>query len=236
MHVVGAPLMMRWTRLLQSTRRSRRSLVSPVSPIYPVDEDIALPGLVDVKSAVSDVVVDLKYRGAENFLGRDVYGGLRRAFLHPAAAVKLVTARQVLAQRAPDLTFLVWDAARPVRAQRILFAHVKGTSEEKYVADPDGRVGSIHSYGCALDLGLVRSATRDVVDMGTIYDHFGREAEPREELALLKEGVLSSEQLANRLLLREVMLRAGFTPIAYEWWHFNAFDNDTVAARFEKIP
>jgi D-alanyl-D-alanine dipeptidase len=212
------------------------SSVSPVSPIYPVDEDVALPGLVDVTRAVPDVVVDLKYRGPDNFMGRDVYGGLRRAFVHPAAAEKLVAARHVLMRRAPEMTFIIWDAARPVRAQRILFAHVKGTREEKYVADPDGRVGSIHSYGCALDLGLAHVKSGAVVDMGTIYDHFGREAEPREEFALVNEGLLSTEQLANRLLLREVMLRAGFTPIAYEWWHFNAFDNETIANRFEKIP
>jgi D-alanyl-D-alanine dipeptidase len=222
--------MMRSTRLLQSTDGG-----SPVSPIYPVDEDVVLPGLVDIAGAVPDIVVDLKYRGPDNFLGRDVYGGLRRAFLHPAALEKLVVARHVLARRAPELTFVVWDAARPVRAQRILFDHVRGTDAEKYVADPDGRVGSIHAYGCALDLGLATLASSAVVDMGTPYDHFGRAAEPREEFALVKEGVLSSEQLANRLLLREVMVRAGFTPIAYEWWHMNAFDNDTVAKHFEKI-
>lgn len=162
--------------------------MSLTAPIYPPDEDVAIDGLVDVHSVLHDVVVDLKYSGTDNFVQTDVYGGLRRAFLHPAALEKLVVARRLLAIRDPSLTFVVWDAARPVRAQRILFAHVKGTAEEKYVADPDGRTGSIHSYGCALDLGLVELHSRALVDMGTIYDHFGREAEPREEFALLVEG------------------------------------------------
>jgi D-alanyl-D-alanine dipeptidase len=181
------------------------------------------------------VRVDLKYRGVDNFMKLDVYGGLRRAFLAPAAAEKLVAARRVLDERDPRLTFLVWDAARPVRAQRVLFSFVKGTPEEKYVADPDGRTGSIHSYGCALDLTLCRRDDGEALDMGTIFDHFGPEAEPRHEIEQAKAGKITLDALANRWLLREVMARAGFWPIGYEWWHFNAFDDETVRSRFGKI-
>lgn len=207
-----------------------------MGPIYSPDDDVALPGLVDVATGLPDAIVDLKYRGADNFLGRDVYGGLRRAFLHPRALHRLVAARDLLAARAPSLTFLIWDAARPERAQRILFAHVEGTPEEQYVANPNGPTGSIHSYGCAVDLTLADRATGTPLDMGTPYDHFGPLAEPREELALLKSGALSHDAFANRLVLREVLVRAGFLPIAYEWWHFNAFTDDVVRAEFAKIP
>jgi D-alanyl-D-alanine dipeptidase len=36
----------------------------------------------------------------------------------------------------------------------------------------------------------------------------------------------------NRRLLRTVMRQAGFHPIAIEWWHFNAFEKDSVRARY----
>jgi len=185
---------------------------------------------------IPDAVVDLKYRGDDNFVGRDVYGGLRRCFLVDDAATMLIAAREHLHQRAPELTFVLWDGARPKRAQEILFADVEGTAKEPYVANPHEGLGSMHSYGCAIDLGLVERETGRYVDMGTDFDHFGPEAEPREELQLLKDGSLTAVQLANRLLLREVMVRAGWRPLSVEWWHFNAFAPEVVGARYALIP
>lgn len=206
-----------------------------VEPAFPRDQDVQLPGMVDVTSVIPDVVVDLKYGSADNFMGVDVYGGLRRCFLAPAAAEKLAKARRWLETRAPGLTFVMWDCARPRRVQRIMWSLVEHTPSRHYVANPNTRTGSIHNYGCAADMSLWDTTTGQPVDMGTPYDYFGKLAEPRHELRFWKEGKLSSEQLANRLLLREVMLRAGFAIIANEWWHFNAFDNQTVRRSFAII-
>ncbi len=202
------------------------------APIFSVGDDPGLEGCVDVTEVVPSARVDLRYRGTDNFMATDVYGGLRRAFLRPEAAERLAAADKALRSQGP-FRFIIWDAARPVRAQRVLWSFVEGTPEEKYVADPDGPMGSIHSYGCAVDLGLLRD--EQPMDFGTAYDHFGPAAEPVNEMSLLRSGVLNGEQVANRLLLREVMVRAGFLPIGYEWWHFNAFDNATVKDRYSKI-
>lgn len=206
-----------------------------VEPAYPRDQDVKLEGLVEVKERVPEAVVDLKYASADNFMKADVYGGLRRCFLVPDAADKLARAHAILKERAPKLTFVMWDCARPRRVQKIMWDVVKDTPSRHYVANPYTKTGSIHNYGCAADMSLWDTEKGAPVDMGTPYDFFGKLAEPRHELRFWKEGRLSSEQLANRLLLREVMLRAGFLVIPNEWWHFNCFDNATVRRRFPII-
>ena len=49
--------------------------------------------------------------------------------------------------------------------------------------------------------------------MGGTFDWFG----PRSSPAF--PGI-TPQQRANRMLLRTLMLDAGFTPIEQEWWHF----------------
>ena len=44
------------------------------------------PGLVDAAQVVPGLQVELKYATADNFLGRDVYGGFRTCYLQKAAA------------------------------------------------------------------------------------------------------------------------------------------------------
>lgn len=209
--------------------------VQDVKPAFPLGEDVRLPGLVDVKERIPEVVVDLKYASTDNFMKADVYGGLRRCFLVPEAAEMLAKAHAILKERAPSLTFVMFDCARPRRVQRLMWEVVKGTPSQSYVANPYTRTGSLHNYGCAADMSLYDLEKGEPVDMGTPYDYFGKLAEPRHELTFWKQGKLKSEQLANRLLLREVMLRAGWHLLRNEWWHFNCADNATVRRKYAII-
>jgi D-alanyl-D-alanine dipeptidase len=205
------------------------------APAFPVGEDVTLPGLVDVTTKVSDAHVELKYATADNFMKRDVYGGLKRCFLVDEAATMLAKAREVLKERAPDLTFVMYDCGRPRRVQLIMWDVVKGTPQQGYVANPHKPPGSVHNLGCAVDMSLWDARANKAVDMGTPYDFFGRAAHPQHEAALWKDGTLSSEQLANRLLLREVMLRAGFRILPHEWWHFDCASGTDARKRFKVI-
>lgn len=207
-----------------------------VTPAFPRDADVQLEGMIDVQKRLADVVVDLKYASTDNFMGVDVYGGLRSCFLVPPAADKLAIAHEWLKKRAPELTFLMWDCARPRRVQRVMWDVVKNTPSRHYVADPNTKTGSIHNYGCAVDISLWDLQKNAPLDMGTPYDHFGKRAEPRHEVRLLQEKQLTSTQVANRLLLREVMLRAGFHVIPNEWWHFNCESNRVARDRFQALP
>lgn len=204
------------------------------SPAYPPGSDPALPGLMDV-GAVLPVRVELKYASDDNFMRRDVYGGLKRCFLVPDAARMLVEAHRVLSARAPDVTFVMYDCARPRRVQLMMWDVVKGTPRQGYVANPHAPPGSMHNHGCAVDLSLWDLKAGRPLDMGTPYDFFGKAAQPRHEVELWKNGKLTSEQLANRLLLREVMLRAGFRLLPHEWWHFDCAPGSAARARYPVV-
>ena len=197
-----------------------------------IEDQMMNQGLIDIQSLDASIQIDLKYSGKDNFLGKDAYGELNRCYLQPEAAEKLVTAQKLLKEKRPDLTLLVYDGARPRSVQRSMWALVEGGKLEKYVANPDR--GSIHNYGCAVDLTL---ATLDgtELDMGTPFDYFGDLSEPRHESRFLEQGILSEEQVANRELLREVMTAAGFHVLDIEWWHFNAYPGKVTREKFKII-
>ena len=202
---------------------------------FPKGSDAILPGLVDV-GATLPVRVELKYATTDNFMARDVYGGLTRCFLVDDAARMVGTALKVLQQGHPAWTFVMYDCARPRSVQLIMWDVVKGTPQQGYVANPHTPPGSIHNTGCAVDLSVWDTSTRAAVDMGSPYDFFGARAHPAKEVELWKKGHLTGEQWANRLALREAMLRAGFRPLGHEWWHFDCTDGGTARKRYPVIP
>ena len=133
----------------------------------------------------------------------------------------------------PELRLHAYDCARPHEVQEQMWAVVKGTDQQGYVADP--AAGSIHNFGCAIDLTLADSGGAPL-DMGTPFDVFGEAAQPRRERDLLIRGTLTGAQVANRLLLREAMLRAGFLPLDHEWWHFDCAPSAEARRRYTMIP
>ncbi|WP_428261252.1 M15 family metallopeptidase [Haliangium sp.] len=193
----------------------------------------AHPGLVDAADVVSELQVDLRYATADNFLGRPIYGELDRCYLQRDAAEMLAKAQAELERTRPEWRLRAWDCARPRWVQRQMWKLVAGTPQQGYVANP--KRGSIHNYGCAIDLTL---ATRDgvPVDMGTPFDFFGPRARPDREFAMLQDGTLSPAQVANRLVLRELMLRAGFRMLANEWWHFDCATQRDTRRRYRPVP
>jgi D-alanyl-D-alanine dipeptidase len=205
------------------------------SPAFPPGSDAVLPGLVDVGARLP-VRVELKYGTTDNFMGRDVYGGLKRCFLVDDAARMLGDALGHLQRGHPGWTFVMYDCARPRRVQLIMWDVVKGTKQQGYVANPHTPPGSIHNTGCAVDLSVWDTTTNSAVDMGTPYDFFGSAAHPSKESELWKSGELTSAQWANRLALREAMLRAGFRPLGHEWWHFDCADGKTARRKYPVIP
>ena len=191
--------------------------------------------LVDIQTVDPRILVELKYSTTDNFVKQDVYGDLVKAYLQPMAAQKLAIASGWLQVHRPDLRLLIYDAARPKSAQVKLWNALPQYTERQrrtYVADP--RQGSIHSYGCAVDLTLA-TASGKPLDMGTPYDFFGPKAYPKAEAQMLRTGQLTREQLANRQLLRQAMQAGGFMPIAYEWWHFNALSRREAKRRFKVV-
>ena len=89
----------------------------------------------------STIRVHLVYATPENFMGETVYTGITRAWLHPDAAQKLVTAQRLLKKEHPDLTLVVYDAARPMSVQRKMWRLVRGTDKVNYVSNPSNGGG-----------------------------------------------------------------------------------------------
>ena len=166
------------------------------------------PGdLVEVHTVIPDVVLDLRYATADNVTGAVMYPKavckLRRA-----VAVRLAAAATAL--RAQDRRLLLWDCYRPTSIQKLLW---KAVPDARYVANP--KVGSNHSRGAAVDLGIVDKDGNPVV-LPTEFDDLSAAAAPSRAL----KGDRGIEARA----LAAAMKRAGFTPIATEWWHFDASD------------
>lgn len=191
-------------------------------------------GLEKVDTLRNSIAVHLRYSTEDNFVGKDVYGNLEEAYLQPEALKKLYVAAQLLTEDNPELKLLIWDAARPRRIQQILWdtVEIPLTERSQYVANP--KSGSIHNYGCAVDLTLVDSSG-NILDMGTGYDDFSKLAHIDKETDLVSAGELTTEQVEHRLLLRSVMTKAGFIPLGSEWWHFDAFSREETKSRFKIV-
>jgi len=202
----------------------------------PAELSMQKQGLQEVMAAVPGVLVELKYATADNFMGKNVYGCLTHAYLQKETVVKLKKAQEVLEKAHPGYHLLIYDAARPLSKQWELWNTLTQYTPEKrrtYVADP--KEHSIHNYGSAVDLTVADEKGKPL-EMGTKYDFFGEMAYPKEEARLLKEGKLTTTALANRLILRNAMKSAGFMPIEYEWWHFNAFSRKVAKQMFQVVP
>jgi len=163
-----------------------------------------------------------------------LYDDIDGAYLQPDVALMLVEAQRYLNTLQTDgLRLLVYDAARPLSVQRIMWNLIKDTRFHRYVSNPDERL-SLHNFGAAVDLTIANSAGQPL-DMGTDFDHFGRASGITNEEGLIEQGLLTRQHVQNRELLRRVMRHAGFRPICGEWWHFNACSRQEAMQRYELI-
>lgn len=190
--------------------------------------------LVNINSLDSNIRVVLHYSTSHNFLNKDLYHGLKNCYLPCEVAIKLSNAQQFLNSQYPNYHLIVFDAVRPLHIQKQMWDELDMPAKDKinYLAHPSDI--SLHNYGAAVDVGII--GDNDVLlNMGTAFDFFGELSEPKREKEFVENGKLSQEALNNRLLLRTVMMKAGFTTITSEWWHFNATNKVTAAARYELI-
>ena len=190
--------------------------------------------LVNINSLDSSIRVVLHYSTSQNFLSKPLYHGLTDCYLPCDVAIKLCNAQHELHSKFPNYHLIVFDAVRPLHIQKQMWDELQMPSEEKinYLAHPNDI--SLHNYGAAVDIGII--GDNDILlNMGTPFDFFGELSEPKREKQLVENGQLSKEALTNRLLLRSVMLHAGFTPITSEWWHFNGTNKAIAAIKYELI-
>ena len=190
-------------------------------------------GLIDVNSIDQTILVNLVNSDPKkNYFRENYYSGLRKAYLRKEVAVKLSKAQHFLKKRYPDYSLQILDAARPRSISKQMYDKMKGTRFEKYVANP--AKGSMHNYGIAVDITIIDDSGNEL-DMG--FSPFRKNTvELYWMLAQIKFGVtLSSEQKENRKLLADVMTQAGFTPLSFEWWHFNGMSKSKARKQYQII-
>lgn len=202
--------------------------------INQTEQNLIDMGLIDIKSIDSSIVVDLKYSTKDNFLGINVYGDFKKCYLQPDVAEKLKRSQAFLKSEFPYYSLIVFDAVRPRSIQYQMWDTLKMPIVErsKYLSNPKN--GSLHNFGAAVDIGIV-DENGYLLDMGTKFDYFGELAYPKAEVRLLKEGILTHNQILNRTILKKVMERGGFFGIATEWWHFNSCTRMEAFAKYKIV-
>src|SRR5262249_12610906 len=167
--------------------------------------------LVDIQSVNPTILVDLRYAGCNNLVKQPLYPQGTRALARPEAASAWTTAQMFL--RRYQYGLKIWDAYRPVAVQTKLWEALRNSD---YIANPEIGVGSLHSWGIAVDATLVDSWNRPV-NMPTDFDDF-------TPAAMWRYTGPSFEVLGHVRLLQWAMHRAGFWGMRTEWWHFTIAD------------
>lgn len=202
----------------------------------PVSDSILdVLNLMDVQKLNSAIYVDLKYAGTENFLKTKVYQRIQKAYLQKDVAERLARCQDYLSSIDSSLHLLVYDAVRPLEVQKKMWNvldSLPSYERGKYVSNPLNK--SLHNYGAAVDLTICNS-DGNPLDMGAEFDEFSEKAQPSKELQMMAKGLLSQEQINNRLLLRKVMRKEGFRNLPTEWWHFNACSRNDASKKYQII-
>jgi zinc D-Ala-D-Ala dipeptidase len=179
----------------------------------------------DIASVAPGVVVEMRYFGEDNFVGRRIDGYDAPVCLLTRQAADALAAAQ--ARLAPfGLGLKVFDCYRPARAVAHFVRWANDAAdllrkddyypeidkahlfELGYIAERSG-----HSRGSTVDLTLVDLATGAELDMGTGWDLFS-------PLSWPLDASMTPAQRAHRMLLQSVLVEQGFRPYDKEWWHF----------------
>lgn len=213
--------------------------LSKVERVYKIDaleQSIIDSGLVNIQDVDSTILIDVKYSSLDNFMKKDLYGSLNRIYLQKKVAERLSIAQKALKEKDSTLSLLVFDGVRPQSVQQNMWDAldtIPFNERIKFVSNPKN--GSLHSYGCAVDLTIYDHKTDTALDMGAGYDDLRKIAYPKHEEEFLESGELTKEQYRNRKLLRSVMRKGGFWVIQTEWWHFNAFSREKAKKLYNVV-
>jgi D-alanyl-D-alanine dipeptidase len=179
---------------------------------------------VDAATVVPGLVVEMRYAGAHNFVGRPIDGyEAPHCLLTRAAASALADVARDLSSR--GLVIKVFDCYRPTRAVANFVRWARDLKDQKMKAEfypvvdkrtlfRDGYIAtqSGHSRGSTIDLTLAQADGHEL-DMGTLFDFFS----PKSWTA---DPSVGADPHKNRMLLAAAMRRRGFRGYDKEWWHF----------------
>ncbi|PQV47257.1 D-alanyl-D-alanine dipeptidase [Jejuia pallidilutea] len=182
-------------------------------------------GFVYANNFISDLEVELRYFGTNNFVGQPIDGYNNNCLiLTKETVLALKKAQKALKKK--GLGLKVYDGYRPQRAVNHFIRWAKDLNDtiykarfypdinkkdlfkEEYIATRSG-----HTKGSTVDITLIDLKTKKELDMGSIYDFFGIQS-------WINYQGLTDKQKNNRDILQTLMLQHGFRNYQREWWHF----------------
>ena len=198
---------------------SGAAIASADPGVPPVSDAAHAAGFVDVRTAVPDAVIDLRYATTNNFTHTQLYPSDARCLVHQSMAPGLAAAAGALRPQGHLLVF--WDCYRPHDVQVKMFNVVPNPA---WVARP-GQYAHSHESGRSVDLTFTSPQQQCpperqvsglcLADMGTDFDDFSSRA-----TAYATQDV-SADAQANRARLRDAMNYGGLAVYSGEWWHFD---------------
>lgn len=171
--------------------------------------------IVALTTYLQPLVTEWQYATASNFTKQVLYKK-PAAYMRIEAAITLQKINEEL--KLQGLGLKIFDAYRPYSVTKKMWEVVP---DENYAANP--AKGSGHNRGAAIDLTLYNLETGIELPMPTPFDDF-------TEKAHNNYMNLDSSVLANRKILKDVMVKYGFVPLPTEWWHYSL---PNAAQRFE---
>ena len=183
-------------------------------------------GLVDAKTIVPDLVVDMQYATAKpssnNFTKTALYTGNSAkygtsCYLTKEMADKLKKAQDELTKLKSGWKIKAWDCFRPMDVQQKMYDIVmndKDPTNDGLVAKPNDKAQ--HPRGVAIDATLV-DASGKTVTMPTIFDYFNTKTNTQRPNSTSYNNAPGK---ANSELLNTVMSKANINRASSEWWHF----------------
>jgi D-alanyl-D-alanine dipeptidase len=189
----------------------------------PQSEEVFLPeGFTYLDSSI---LLEIRYASTFNFIGTVIDGYERpRGIMTVEASAALTNASNLAMEQGYRLK--VFDAYRPYRAHEHFVRwgqDLNDTLMQSYFYPGMDKAslfngyiafsGDPHSSGSTVDLTLVDMVTGVELDMGTHYDLLGPASQ-------YYSNAISPDQMANRTILRNIMIESGFVPYDGEWWDF----------------
>lgn len=168
--------------------------------------------LVRLLDLDDEFIIDLKYATEDNFTKQKIYKS-NECYMHKNTAELLLKAKAIF--KRDGYMVKIWDAYRPVSAQRKLFEIVPIDDLVETPPDMNKPVRLRHSHmnGLSVDLTLLDQNGHEI-EMPTAFDDFS-------EMAGLGCRKIPERARKNAEYLRDVMESVGFKSYINEWWHFN---------------
>lgn len=192
--------------IAQTKNKYGLSIIENIEDYYVSVKKDSNKTLVDLRTFIPNIVLDIRYATKNNFTGQILYKETE-AYLRLPAAIALKKVQTELNEM--GLGIKIYDAYRPYSITELMWEYVK---DDRYAADP--KKGSRHNRGCAVDLTIIELSSGEELEMPTPYDDFTNKA--HHAYMNLERHVIK-----NRALLKSLMEKYGFESITSEWWHYD---------------